>query len=44
MSADINLTYLYNDGEFLAFHEQRKPFEQLVADEKAVGENAKMVD
>ncbi|WPC98644.1 elongation factor P [Proteus terrae] len=37
---DINLTYLYNDGEFWHFM-NNETFEQLAADEKAVGENAK---
>lgn len=37
---DLNLTYLYNDGEFWHFM-NNETFEQLAADEKAVGENAK---
>ncbi|MEA9389810.1 elongation factor P [Acerihabitans sp. TG2] len=37
---DINLTYLYNDGEFWHFMNNEN-FEQLAADVKAVGENAK---
>lgn len=37
---DINLTYLYNDGEFWHFM-NNKNFEQLAADAKAVGDNAK---
>ncbi len=37
---DINLTYLYNDGEFWHFM-NNETFEQLAADVKAVGENAK---
>ncbi|HCH50858.1 MAG TPA: elongation factor P [Proteus sp.] len=37
---DINLTYLYNDGEFWHFM-NNETFEQLAADEKAVGDNAK---
>ncbi len=37
---DINLTYLYNDGEFWHFMNS-ETFEQLAADVKAVGENAK---
>ncbi|OCQ52464.1 Elongation factor P [Photorhabdus australis subsp. thailandensis] len=37
---DMNLTYLYNDGEFWHFM-NNETFEQLAADEKAVGENAK---
>ncbi|CAM3882820.1 elongation factor P [Xenorhabdus thuongxuanensis] len=37
---DVNLTYLYNDGEFWHFM-NNETFEQLAADEKAVGENAK---
>lgn len=37
---DINLTYLYNDGEFWHFM-NNETFEQLAADEKAVGENVK---
>ena len=37
---DINLTYLYNDGEFWHFM-NNETFEQLAADKKAVGDNAK---
>ncbi|NHB92760.1 elongation factor P [Photorhabdus cinerea] len=37
---DMNLAYLYNDGEFWHFM-NNETFEQLAADEKAVGENAK---
>ncbi|WP_434525867.1 elongation factor P [Photorhabdus asymbiotica] len=37
---DMNLTYLYNDGEFWHFM-NNETFEQLAADEKAVGENEK---
>lgn len=37
---DINLTYLYNDGEFWHFM-NNETFEQLAADVKAVGDNAK---
>ncbi|NDL00908.1 elongation factor P [Photorhabdus bodei] len=37
---DMNLTYLYNDGEFWHFM-NNETFEQLAADEKAVGDNAK---
>lgn len=37
---DLNLTYLYNDGEFWHFM-NNETFEQLAADEKAVGDNAK---
>ncbi|MEG1211117.1 MAG: elongation factor P, partial [Leclercia sp.] len=37
---DMNLTYLYNDGEFYHFM-NNSTFEQLSADEKAVGESAK---
>ena len=37
---DMNLTYLYNDGEFWHFM-NNETFEQLAADVKAVGENAK---
>lgn len=37
---DINLTYLYNDGEFWHFMNNDN-FEQLAADAKAVGDNAK---
>ncbi|SNC58869.1 elongation factor P [Sodalis endosymbiont of Henestaris halophilus] len=37
---DINLTYLYNDGYFWHFM-NKKNFEQLAADAKAVGENSK---
>ncbi|NDL61459.1 elongation factor P [Acerihabitans arboris] len=37
---DINLTYLYNDGEFWHFM-NNETFEQLAADKKAVGESAK---
>ena len=37
---DVNLTYLYNDGEFWHFM-NNETFEQLAADEKAVGENVK---
>ncbi|AEI74880.1 Elongation factor P [Candidatus Moranella endobia PCVAL] len=37
---DINLVYLYKDGEFWYFINQ-KNFEQLAADAKAVSDNAK---
>lgn len=37
---DVNLTYLYNDGEFWHFM-NNETFEQLAADEKVVGENVK---
>ncbi|MFP1727816.1 elongation factor P [Lonsdalea quercina] len=37
---DMNLTYLYNDGEFWHFM-NNETFEQLAADAKAVGDNAK---
>ncbi|MCC8366340.1 MULTISPECIES: elongation factor P [Xenorhabdus] len=37
---DVNLTYLYNDGEFWHFM-NNETFEQLAADVKAVGDNAK---
>ena len=37
---DLNLTYLYNDGEFWHFM-YNETFEQLAADEKAIGDNAK---
>ncbi|MGL9774625.1 MAG: elongation factor P [Sodalis sp. (in: enterobacteria)] len=37
---DINLTYLYNDGEFWHFMNNEN-FEQLAADAKAVGDKAK---
>lgn len=37
---DLNLTYLYSDGEFWYFM-NNETFEQLAADEKAVGDNAK---
>lgn len=37
---DLNLTYLYTDGEFWHFM-NNETFEQLAADEKAVGDNAK---
>ncbi len=37
---DMNLTYLYNDGEFWHFM-NNETFEQLAADIKATGENAK---
>ncbi|PHM62983.1 elongation factor P [Xenorhabdus ishibashii] len=37
---DVNLTYLYNDGEFWHFM-NNETFEQLAADEKAVGDSAK---
>ncbi|MFS1537508.1 MAG: elongation factor P [Candidatus Phlomobacter fragariae] len=37
---DLNLTYLYSDGEFWHFM-NNETFEQLTADEKAVGDNAK---
>ncbi|CDG22512.1 Elongation factor P [Xenorhabdus poinarii G6] len=37
---DVNLTYLYNDGEFWHFM-NNETFEQLAADTKAVGDNAK---
>jgi elongation factor P len=36
----MNLTYLYNDGEFYHFM-NNETFEQLAADEKAIGDNAK---
>ncbi|WP_158366499.1 elongation factor P [Candidatus Williamhamiltonella defendens] len=37
---DINLMYLYNDGDFWHFM-NNDTFEQLVADVKAIGESAK---
>ncbi len=37
---DIDLDYLYNDGEFYHFMDN-ETFEQLAADVKAVGDNAK---
>ena len=37
---DLNLTYLYNDGEFWHFM-NNETFEQLSADAKAIGDNAK---
>ena len=37
---DLNLTSLYNDGEFWHFM-NNETFEQLAADEKAIGDNAK---
>lgn len=37
---DVSLTYLYNDGEFWHFM-NNETFEQLAADDKAVGDNAK---
>lgn len=37
---DLNLTYLYSDGEFWHFM-NNETFEQLAADEKAIGDNAK---
>lgn len=37
---DMNLTYLYNGGEFWHFMNNEN-FEQLAADAKAVGDNAK---
>ncbi|MDC9589858.1 elongation factor P [Xenorhabdus sp. XENO-10] len=37
---DASLTYLYNDGEFWHFM-NNETFEQLAADAKAVGDNAK---
>ncbi len=37
---DLNLTYLYTDGEFWHFM-NNETFEQLAADEKAIGDNAK---
>ena len=37
---DMNLTYLYTDGEFWHFM-NNETFEQLSADAKAVGDNAK---
>ncbi|HGJ5877372.1 MAG TPA: elongation factor P [Arsenophonus sp.] len=37
---DMNLTYLYSDGEFWHFM-NNETYEQLAADEKAVGDNAK---
>ena len=36
----MNLTYLYNDGEFWHFM-NNETFEQLSADAKAIGDNAK---
>ena len=36
----MNLTFLYSDGEFWHFM-NNTTFEQLAADEKAVGDNAK---
>lgn len=38
--ADMNLTFLHSDGEFWHFM-NNTTFEQLAADEKAVGDNAK---
>ncbi|PHM70629.1 elongation factor P [Xenorhabdus kozodoii] len=37
---DINLTYLYNDGEFWHFM-NNETFEQLAADAKAIGDSEK---
>lgn len=37
---EVNLTYLYNDDEFWYFM-NNETFEQLAADSKAVGDNAK---
>lgn len=37
---DINLTYLYNDGDFWHFM-NKENFEQLAANAKSVGDNAK---
>lgn len=37
---DLNLTYLYNDGEFWHFM-NNETFEQIAADKKVVGDNAK---
>ncbi|QWA10318.1 elongation factor P [Sodalis ligni] len=37
---DVNLTYLYNDGEFWHFM-NNETFDQLAADVKAVGDSAK---
>jgi len=37
---DMNLTYLYNDGEFWHFM-NNETFEQLAADAKSVGDSAK---
>ncbi|WP_088330101.1 elongation factor P [Lacimicrobium sp. SS2-24] len=37
---DIDLAYLYNDGEFWHFM-NNETFEQIAADSKAVGDNAK---
>ena len=37
---DLNLTYLYNDGEFWHFM-NNETFEQLAADAKAIGDNEK---
>ncbi|MCD1127629.1 elongation factor P [Jinshanibacter sp. LJY008] len=37
---DMNLTYLYNDGDFWHFM-NNETFEQLAADAKAVGDSAK---
>ncbi|ATG16073.1 MULTISPECIES: elongation factor P [Providencia] len=37
---DMNLTYLYNDGEFWHFM-NNETFEQLAADAKAIGDNEK---
>ncbi|MFD2176550.1 elongation factor P [Veronia pacifica] len=37
---DMDLDYLYNDGEFWHFM-NNETFEQIAADEKAVGENVK---
>ncbi|MDC9622601.1 elongation factor P [Xenorhabdus sp. XENO-7] len=37
---DMNLTYLYNDGEFWHFM-NNETFEQLAADEKSVGDSTK---
>ncbi|MGS8686227.1 elongation factor P, partial [Salmonella enterica subsp. enterica serovar Infantis] len=37
---DMNLNYLYNDGEFCHFM-NHETFEQLSADATAIGDNAK---
>ena len=37
---DVNLEYMYNDGEFWHFM-NNETFEQVAADEKAVGDNVK---
>ena len=38
---DLNLTYLYNDGEFWHFM-NNETFEQLAADEKAIGQKYRL--